>query len=178
MVITLDRLTKSLVVSYLSDGSTIELLPGIVDFLLVYNRGAAWGMFEGARLFFVIGALIAVIAILLYVGYTKRHATLTIVSLGLLAGGAIGNAIDRALSGEVVDFIHLLFIEFPLFNVADSAITCGVILMFIAVFFGGRTKAASNSCRGVHCTPGEVNAYESEQSSSDLTDQEENDAAL
>jgi signal peptidase II len=74
----------------------------------------------------------------LYLLLMKRHATLTLLGLGLVAGGAIGNAIDRALTGRVVDFIHTLFIEFPLFNVADSAITVGAVLFGVVLVFGGQ----------------------------------------
>jgi signal peptidase II len=140
MVVVADRLTKVMAVSHLSDGSVQPVIPGVVDFLLVYNRGAAWGILEGGRLFFVLGALLACALVVLFVMFTKRHSTLGVLALGLFIGGAIGNAIDRALSGEVVDFIHLLFIEFPLFNVADSSITIGVVFLFLYIIFGNREK--------------------------------------
>jgi signal peptidase II len=138
MVVVSDLLTKALAVSALSGGKVQPVVPGIVDFQLVYNTGAAWGMFEGARIPFLIIAALAIVAMVLYLVFAHKNAALTLLGLGLIAGGAIGNAIERALSGKVVDFIHPLFIEFPLFNIADSAITIGTILFMIALLFGGR----------------------------------------
>jgi signal peptidase II len=138
MVVVSDLLTKALAVSALSGGKVQPVIPGIVDFQLVYNTGAAWGMFDGARIPFLIIATLAVVAMVLYLIFARKNAALTLLGLGLIAGGAIGNAIDRALSGKVVDFIHPLFIEFPLFNIADSAITIGTILFIVILLFGGR----------------------------------------
>jgi signal peptidase II len=134
MVVVLDRVTKSLAESALSGGRTQDFIPGFLDFQLVYNTGAAWGMLDGARTFFIIIAAFCVVGAVLYLAFT-RNSVLTILGFGMIAGGAIGNGIDRALSGRVTDFIHTLFIEFPLFNIADSAITVGFILFLIAVFF-------------------------------------------
>jgi signal peptidase II len=129
MVVVLDRLTKTLAEGALSGGAVQAFIPGLLDFRLVYNTGAAWGMFEGARTLFLVIAAVAVLVMVLYLVLGKRHSTLMLLGLGLIAGGAIGNTIDRALTGKVVDFIHTLFIDFPLFNIADSAITVGAILM-------------------------------------------------
>jgi signal peptidase II len=134
MVVVLDRVTKTFAESALSGGRTQDFIPGFLDFQLVYNTGAAWGMLDGARTFFIIIAALCVVGAALYLAFT-RNSVLTILGFGMIAGGAIGNAIDRALSGRVTDFIHTLFIEFPLFNIADSAITVGFILFLIAVFF-------------------------------------------
>ena len=101
------------------------------------NRGAAWGMLEGQMwLFFVV--TIAVIAGIIYFNHTEAKGNSFLqISLGVLLGGAIGNFIDRMLLGEVVDFVDILipFINyhFPIFNVADMALTFGVILIFIAM---------------------------------------------
>jgi signal peptidase II len=140
MVIVLDRITKTLAVNALGGGAVRPFIPNFLDFQLVYNTGAAWGMLEGQRVLFLIIAAVAVAAMVLYLVFARRHAALTVLGLGLIAGGAIGNAIDRAMSGRVVDFIHTLFIEFPYFNIADSAITVGAILFMAAVIFGGRAK--------------------------------------
>jgi signal peptidase II len=136
MVVVLDRLTKGLAVGALSGGRAQAVIPGVVDFQLVYNTGAAWGMFEGARALFLVIAAVAVLAMVFYLLLGGRHAAFTLLGLGFIAGGAVGNAIDRALTGKVVDFIHTLFIDFPLFNVADSAITVGAILFVAALLFG------------------------------------------
>lgn len=140
LVVGLDRITKLLALSTLSGGVVRPFIPGFIDFRLVFNTGAAWGLFDGARGMFLLIAAAAVIAMIIYLLKIPQHATLEIIGIGLVAGGAIGNAFDRAMEGKVVDFIHTLFIDFPLFNVADSAITVGVILVLIVIFFGKKEE--------------------------------------
>jgi signal peptidase II len=141
MVVVLDRITKTLAVNALSGGGAQAFIPGFLDFQLIYNTGAAWGMLEGARALLLAIAFLAIGAMILYLALMRRHSVPAMLGLGMIAGGAIGNTIDRALSGQVVDFIHTLFIEFPFFNLADSAITVGVVLFAIAMIFGeGREK--------------------------------------
>jgi signal peptidase II len=150
LVIGLDRMTKFMAVDRLGDGSVYTVIPNILDFMLVYNMGAAWGILEGARFIFVIISVIATLALLAYAIWRKRHTLLSLLAIGLLIGGANGNAIDRALSGEVVDFIHLLFINFPLFNVADCAIACGVFLLFVLFFMESRADSRDRRLRALH----------------------------
>jgi signal peptidase II len=142
MIVVCDRITKALAESALAGGAVQDVIPGILDFRLVYNTGAAWGMFAGAPRALFVGVAVAAVAMaVLYLIFGGRHSALKVLGLGLIVGGAIGNAIDRALSGRVVDFIHTLFIDFPLFNIADSAITIGVILFMFALIFGEREGA-------------------------------------
>ena len=138
-----DRITKSLAETHLAGGITEPFIPHILDFYLVHNSGAAWGMFEGARPLFLIIAAFALVALVLYLGVNRRHAALEIIALGLIAGGALGNGIDRALSGRVIDFIHPVFIDFPLFNIADSCITVGVILFALTLLLQMRKPRQS-----------------------------------
>ena len=138
--VVLDRITKSLAELHLGGGEIQPFIPGFMDFRLVYNSGAAWGLFEGGRGIFLIVAAFTLIAMFLYIAMNTRHNAFEIVALGLIAGGAIGNGIDRAMNGEVVDFIHTLFITFPLFNIADSSITVGVILFIIVLLFGQQAE--------------------------------------
>ncbi|NLG10072.1 MAG: signal peptidase II [Coriobacteriaceae bacterium] len=135
VLLALDRYTKFLAVSALSDGGSVALIPGVLDLMLVYNEGAAFGILQGARLYFIIVATLASLGIIVYIAITKRHSLVRVFALALICTGAVGNAIDRALSGKVVDFIHTLFIEFPVFNIADSAITLGVIVLVFSLFF-------------------------------------------
>jgi signal peptidase II len=148
MAVVLDRITKSVAEAALAGGTIQPFIPGVIDFRLVYNTGAAWGMFEGARIPFLIIAALVVIGMLLFLLLERRHAVLEICGLALIAGGAIGNAIDRAATGKVVDFIHTLFIDFPLFNLADSAITVGFILFASYLLFGGFKGAEKEQAGG------------------------------
>jgi len=96
------------------------------------NNGAAWGIFAGQRWFLILIALIAIIAIL---GYARTVTDKWMrCALGLFMGGALGNAIDRIISGEVVDFFDIRIINYPIFNTADTFLVCGAILLVIITF--------------------------------------------
>lgn len=130
LVIVADQLTKSLARQLLSYGDPVGVIPGFFNLTLVFNRGAAWGMMAGFRIFFVILA----VAMLVFLAFKREHVFGTgmigRISCILLSGGIIGNAIDRAYFGYVTDFIDLWHgcYHFPCFNVADSAICIGVAL--------------------------------------------------
>ena len=156
VMLVLDRYTKVLAVEALSAGQAIPFIPGFLDFLLVYNEGAAFGILEGARLYFLVTALIACIAIIIYLALAKRHSLLRVIALALICAGAVGNAIDRFISGKVVDFIHTLFIEFPLFNIADSAITVGVIAMILSLLLTDDGRSGRRSAGKDSLTDGET----------------------
>lgn len=141
--ITVDVVTKAIVVAELSPVRSTRILGGLVYFSLVRNSGAAFGMASGMTIVFAVIAL-AVVVVIARMARRIRSA-LWAVSLGLIAGGAIGNLIDRVfrspgfLRGHVVDFISLFGPDgerYPVFNVADSAITVGVVLLVIATLLG------------------------------------------
>ena len=140
-MIGLDQLTKSLVVRNMEIGESISIIDGFLRLTSHRNSGAAWGMFQGQMLFFYV-VTVAVVAMLIYI-YKKeaKNNLLMQLALTMLLAGAIGNFIDRVLFQEVVDFIDVLIFgyDFPIFNVADSALTVGVILMLIEFFFMGRS---------------------------------------
>jgi signal peptidase II len=153
MVVVLDRITKTLAVEALNGGATQAFIPGFLDFQLVYNTGAAWGMLEGARTLFIVIGVFTIGAMILFLALMRRHSVFMILGLGMIAGGAVGNTIDRALSGRVVDFIHTLFIEFPFFNIADSAITVGAVLFMVAVVFDETWRARGKGGREASESP-------------------------
>ena len=113
----------------------VQVIPGILNFELVYNEGAAFGLGEGYTLVFVTLAVIMVMASLIYLLRAPLVSSWEVVGLALVCGGAVGNAIDRVAHGVVTDFIATAFIDFPVFNIADIGVTCGVALIFIAVIF-------------------------------------------
>ena len=132
-VVLLDQLTKTWAVRDLADGP-VELF-GDVAFRLSRNRGGAFSLFQG---FTPLLAVLAIaLAVVLVRALRQTHDPLVLVALALILGGAVGNLIDRLarspgfLRGEVVDFVDVG--RFPVFNVADSAITIGAVLLFIAV---------------------------------------------
>lgn len=139
-LIALDQLTKNLVVRHMDIGESIALIDGFLNLTSHRNTGAAWGMFQGQMMFFYV-VTVAVVAMLIYI-YKKEAKNNLLLQLALtfLLAGAVGNFIDRILFQEVVDFVDVLIFgyDFPIFNVADSALTVGVVLMLIEFFFMGR----------------------------------------
>lgn len=139
IVIGLDQFTKYLVVKKMELGESIAILEPTFKLLSHRNRGAAWGMFEGQIIFFTIVTLVVIAGILYYFQKEAKGKPLFQFSLMLLLGGAIGNFIDRLFRGEVVDFFSVLIpiiqYDFPIFNIADAALTIGVILLMIAMLF-------------------------------------------
>lgn len=140
-ILTIDQMTKLLVVENMEIGQSIPILGEFLQLTSHRNAGAAWGMFQGQMIFFYIVTVI-VIALLMYI-YKKeaKDNFLMQLSITLLLAGAIGNFIDRVLFQQVVDFVDVLIFgyDFPIFNVADSALTIGVILMLIEFFLTGRS---------------------------------------
>lgn len=144
LVVGLDQLTKWLVVKNMELGEHIAVLDPYIALFSHRNRGAAWGMLEGKMwLFFIV--TIAVVAAIIYFFHTEgKKDRLLGVSLMLLLGGAIGNFIDRLIKGEVVDFISVLIpiinYDFPIFNVADAALTIAVVLILLHVILDEKKK--------------------------------------
>lgn len=136
LVLTLDVLTKFIVKGTLAvTGQSVPVLPGVLSFRYVENVGAAFSMGEGFGTLFALLACAVTIGIAVYLRKAPEVSKLEVLGLGLMAGGAIGNAIDRVALGFVVDFIATDFIDFPVFNVADIGITVGVALAFIGFMF-------------------------------------------
>lgn len=125
-VISLDRLTKIVAGAFLLHGTPVRLLP-FLHLTLVHNEGAAFGMLPGMR--WVLVATNAVVGFGVFVlgRYLDGEGRLPFVALGLIGGGAVGNLIDRAWRGYVVDFLDLEV--WPVFNIADMAIVSGGILL-------------------------------------------------
>ncbi|WP_411844010.1 signal peptidase II [Salinicoccus sp. HZC-1] len=143
----LDQLTKYLVVQNMEEGESIPVLGKYLAITSHRNSGAAWGMLQGQMIFFYIVTVI-VLAILVYVYFKEAKNNLLLqIAIVMLIAGSIGNFIDRILFQEVVDFVDvlLIFYDFPIFNIADSALTVGVILMLVEFFFMGKgEKDAGN----------------------------------
>lgn len=142
IVIVLDQASKQLVESSLLLYESLEILP-LFNLTLVYNEGAAFSFLSdqpGWQRWFLSGvAAIITTVLVLWLRGLKPHERLTAVSLGLIIGGAVGNLIDRILFGHVIDFLDFYIGQhhWPAFNVADSAISIGVVFILYEVLFGG-----------------------------------------
>jgi signal peptidase II len=137
IILAADQLTKTIVRSKLAD-RTIEVIKGFFEFIYSENTGAAFGTFHDKNSVFIIVNLIAIIFIFIYHNRYKENIWMKI-SLGFILGGALGNLTDRILFGFVTDFIRvrIWFIHsfwWPVFNIADSGVTVGAIILIIALF--------------------------------------------
>lgn len=138
VVVVLDQLTKRL---FWSNGQNYELIPGYFNIALVKNAGAAFGMFQGARVFFVIASFVAV-ALIVYLGVRlPKEQRGRRFLLGMILGGAIGNLIDRVASGQVTDFIQIGVAGhyWPVFNIADMGVSIGACLLILYAMRTNRT---------------------------------------
>lgn len=142
-IATLDQLTKSLAVAHLRRGEPVEVIGTLVRFDLTSNSGGSFSMLQGSTPLLAIGALAASIYLVHLVRTTDDR--LTVVALGLLLAGALGNLSDRifrapgVLRGEVVDFIRIP--RWPTFNVADMAVTFGGVLLAFRVLTSARAHS-------------------------------------
>lgn len=144
-VVALDQLTKALVRGDLLLHESVEVIPGFLNLTRVHNSGAAFGMLNSADLPFkaVVLTLVAFIALAGVAWYTSTvpmEERLTRIGVASIAGGAVGNLIDRATAGYVLDFVDAYWQgwHFWAFNVADAAITVGVGLMILDMLGLGR----------------------------------------
>lgn len=137
-VILLDQLTKWLIVKNMELGERISVLDPWFGLLSHRNRGAAWGMLEGQMWLFSVVTIIVIGGIVYYFHKEAKGKPLFQVSLMILLGGAVGNFIDRLFRGEVVDFVDVLIpvmnYHFPIFNIADAALTIAVVMLIIVIF--------------------------------------------
>jgi signal peptidase II len=128
LILSLDQFTKFLVTKNLSLNESVPVIRGLLYITLIHNRGAAFGIFKNQISLFILTATFAIIMIYFNLEKTKEGLrSLYGASLCLILAGAVGNLIDRLFLGYVVDFLD--FRIWPVFNVADSAITVGAILL-------------------------------------------------
>ncbi len=148
LIVILDQWTKALVVAHLGPPDFGPQVPLINPYLMLYyitNRGAAFSMFNtnGFMLIVLIAIAVAVIAYF-YARMFNSGPLLYKLIFGLIIGGAAGNLLDRLMHGSVVDFIWFripqIGFNFAIFNLADAAISVGVVLLFLLLLFGGARR--------------------------------------
>jgi signal peptidase II len=147
VIILVDQWTKELVVRHMELYDSIPLVEDLLYLTSHRNKGAAWGIMQGQMWFFYIVTVIVVIGIIYFlIKHTKNEPFLG-WPLSLILGGAIGNFIDRVFRGEVVDFIdvYIFSYNYPIFNIADSALVVGAITIIIATFFDNKKKEEPNN---------------------------------
>jgi signal peptidase II len=151
IVVLADQLVKALVRSRLALHESVTVIPGLFDLTRVHNSGAAYGFLNGVDFPFKTAllacvAMAALVGLAVYSASLEQKQRLTRIGLTLVIGGAAGNLIDRVTAGYVLDFVDLYAGEggwhFWAFNVADSAITFGVVLMILELLGLGRTRVS------------------------------------
>lgn len=144
IIVLIDQVSKYLTQAYVDIGQQIEWIPGLLSITHIHNTGAAWSILEGQMWFFYIITVIVAVMIIYYMQQMKNEPLLK-TGLAFILGGALGNFIDRLLHQYVIDMIQLDFIDFPIFNLADTALTIGVILLFIQYIFLDRQEKESKA---------------------------------
>lgn len=146
-----DQGTKYLIASRMELTEQISVIGNFFLITSHRNRGAAFGILENQRWFFIVITIIVVVGIIWYLKKVmKTNNKLLPLALSLVLGGAVGNFIDRVLAGEVVDFLQFNFgsYQFPIFNVADSCIVIGVALIILDSLLDMKRNPANPNTEG------------------------------
>lgn len=136
LVLVVDQAVKAVVVGSIERGEAVKVA-GPLDFTLTYNDGIAFGLASGGGPLVIVLGLVALVALGFFVA-SAPPGWPTAVAGGLILGGALGNLLDRLTRGEVVDFVSVPF--WPAFNLADTAITVGVVALAVVVIRSGRER--------------------------------------
>ncbi len=137
LIIVVDQIVKLIVVNTMGMGHSIDVVGSVVRLTRTANTGAAFGLFRGGSMWFVWISAAASIAIIVFSREIVKMRFWERTAFGLVLGGAVGNLVDRIRLGAVVDFIDIGFgaLRWPSFNVADSCITIGVVILAIHLVF-------------------------------------------
>ena len=131
-VLVVDQITKYLISIKVAEGASIEIIPRFLYFMNIKNTGAAFGMFQSYTKILTIVSLVAIFLIIILKVMLNLEYVFYNISLGFILGGALGNLVDRYFIGEVTDWISFAFFG-PIFNIADSFIVIGFILIIILI---------------------------------------------
>jgi signal peptidase II len=127
VIVAFDQLTKALIRGWLAIGETWPRSWELIRLTHVENSGAAFGILQGGGGFLIVTSVVAIVAVAAFLWWAPPQARLFSVALSLILGGAIGNLIDRLARGTVTDFVDPT--HYPAFNVADSSIVIGVVIL-------------------------------------------------
>jgi len=148
LIVTFDQFTKQMAVRYLKGKEAFTLIKGVVQLRYAENTGMAFSMLSGARWVFIALTAAVCVGALWYLFSNRCKSLWAYWSLGVIVSGGIGNLIDRVMQAYVVDFIEPTFMNFAVFNIADSAVTlgaCSLIAYLLADAFRGRNKDKKES---------------------------------
>ena len=134
--LAVDQIAKMMVRSAMVEQQSVPLLGRLIHLTYVRNEGAAFGLFPGRQPVFIVTSLLVLFVIAAFWRRTRPVQWPVVIALGLVTAGAVGNLIDRVILGHVTDFFEFGFVEFPVFNVADSCIVVGVAMLMIWILVG------------------------------------------
>src|SRR5699024_2423909 len=145
-VIAVDQLTKWVVVKTMELGEKITVIENFFYLTSHRNSGAAWGILQGQMGFFYVVTAIVVVGLIYFMQKYARERKMLAIALSLILGGAIGNFIDRLFRKEVIDFFDFMIFryDYPIFNIADSALVVGVIIVIIMTINDERKEKRQN----------------------------------
>lgn len=141
VIIAVDQISKYLVMTNIGEHDTVTVIKNVFEFVYVQNTGAAFSIMSGKTGFLAAISVIFCIAIAVYMIKKKPTNKMLCITACLLFAGGAGNAIDRLSRGFVVDFIKTAFVDFPVFNVADIAVTVGAVLLIVTMLFFDKSGA-------------------------------------
>jgi signal peptidase II len=144
-----DQITKNIINRYVPHGDHIKVIKGFFNISHVHNRGAVFGLFNqsGSSFVFIVLTVASLLAFVIMIYYfikiPEEDASLKF-TLSLIIAGALGNSMDRLFRGYVIDFLdfHIRDLHWPSFNVADSCLTLGAVLLIYLLFFKGGFKCS------------------------------------
>lgn len=145
--ILVDQTVKIIISSTMDVGETIPVIKDIFHFTYIHNEGAAFGMLSEHRWVFMIISSVAIVAMCVYLFKFCKERMLTRIGVALVIGGGIGNMIDRISLGYVVDMIDCRFIDFYIFNVADSCVCVGAGIVFLGVLLDTIKEIKENKAK-------------------------------
>ena len=131
LILIIDRVIKVIVSNHLTESKELQVIKNIISICYTHNTGAAFSILQNQKYLLILLALIALIIIDRYITNLKEASKLEQISFSLIIGGIIGNLLDRIFYSSVIDYILLKFIDFPIFNLADSCIVIGVIILIV-----------------------------------------------
>ena len=164
LAIAADQLSKYLVAAYLPEIGSLPIIQDIFHFTYVENRGAAFGMLSEHRWVFMVLSVVGIGAMAVWLAWEKPKSMWIKTAVSLVIGGGIGNMIDRVLLGYVIDFIDCQFIDFYVFNIADSCVCVGCAMFLISAVID---EIKASKAKKAVCVTGEDDSEKSDASGED-----------
>lgn len=131
----IDRVIKLEVVEKVKPVGTVKVIDNVFALTYAENTGAAFSMFSGSTNVLSVFTLLLIVCGIAYLVFSKKHPVIYDILLPLILGGGIGNLYERFVYGYVVDYLHALFVDFPIFNFADCLITCSAIALIVYLIY-------------------------------------------